>query len=138
MITPSADEPDRQDPEQLQADIARTRQRLGESVDALAARLDVASRAQHAARRARRRAQDGSRDGLAVLGAAGAWARSAVTDRSGRPRPATMAVAAVALGGVAAGSVAAVRSRRRPGRDTGPRRHRSSVRGRHRGTGHAD
>lgn len=63
---------DTQDVEQLEREVARTRQQLGDTVDALGTKLDVRSRMDQRV----------------------AAARDAVTDRDGRPLPAVWVAAA--------------------------------------------
>ncbi|ANH38151.1 hypothetical protein I601_1720 [Nocardioides dokdonensis FR1436] len=62
-----ADPQDKQTPEQIEAEIERTRERLGETIEALGAKADVKGRAAHRARSVRE--QHGT---ALVAGAAGA------------------------------------------------------------------
>lgn len=87
-----ADEHDR-DVAQLEREAARTRAQLGETVDALGAKLDVRSRATEQANVAR-----------ATVTRAVVRARDAGTDQHGRPVPAVW----IALGVTTAASVGVV------------------------------
>ena len=66
-------------PEQLEADIARQREQLADTVDALQAKLDVKSRAKHRA---------------SVL-------RDDLTTESGKPRPELLGAAGLAVAALA-------------------------------------
>lgn len=80
-------------PDEIQADIERTRQELGETVEALTQKLDVKTRMQQK---------------LATTGAA---TKAAVTDDRGKPRPVAWAGAAGVLV-LTAGLIALVARRR--------------------------
>jgi len=67
------------DPATIEADIARQREQLAQTVDALSHKLDVKGRAEHK---------------VADL-------KDAATTESGRPRPALVLATAAVLGGVA-------------------------------------
>lgn len=72
-------------PEEIQAEIEQTRAQLGESVDALHAKLDVKSRAQDRVAETKRQAS-----------AAVARGKDGLTDEQGSLRPAVPAAAGVA------------------------------------------
>jgi hypothetical protein len=87
--------------EEIQADIAQTREELGRTVDALSAKLDVKARAKGQVAATRQRAMvqlDTARARATVLGAR---AKDATTSDSGNLKPAVPAGAvALALVGV--------------------------------------
>lgn len=91
--TPTADE--------LEAQIERQRHELGETVDALSAKLDVKARSREKAQRARARVTDHV-----------TRARDAATDEDGRPTQQAMIIGAVCAGAVV-GIVVVVAWRRR-------------------------
>lgn len=104
------------DIEQLQEETARTRAELGDTVDALSAKLDVRSRARQEAQVRRARARR-----------AAANLRSTMTDRQGKPLPQVWAGAAAAVAALVVGTAVLVRSRAGAGR---PRSARSWSRSR--------
>jgi Protein of unknown function (DUF3618) len=95
--------PQRPEPEkgasadELEADIERTRQELGETVEALTGKLDVKTRAQQ--RFATTKEQALTQAGVAKARATelGARAKDNATDEQGQVKPAVRAVAAAAL-----------------------------------------
>lgn len=94
--------PERQGIDAIEADIARSREELAETVDELTARLDV-----------RTRVKDRLRDTRARAAARAADLRERATDAEGRPTPVTIgAGGALALLGIA-GAALLVRRRRR-------------------------
>lgn len=117
---PAADQPSEQQPseqqpsatgdsEQIHADIDRTRDELGHTVEALAEKADVKDRAKKAAGMARAQAREKIDAG--VQQAAGSV--SEVTDRvRQRPMPAAAGIAAAGAAAVAAGTILALRRRR--------------------------
>jgi hypothetical protein len=76
------------DVEQIQADIAQTRQELGETVDALTARLDVKTRARAQVDLARQRAIGQLNSAKSSAAALSARARSAAVRDDGTVMPA--------------------------------------------------
>jgi len=87
-----------QTPEQLEAEIEVQRARLAATVDALAGKLDVKSRAQDRAQDVKSRAQDiRSRTQDKVTDLTATLRNGATTD-TGSPRPDLLAVAAAAAG----------------------------------------
>lgn len=105
--------------EQLEHEAARTRAELGDTVDALTARLDVKSRARHELDARRARAQQGA-----------ANVRRAVTDRDGKPLPQVWAAGAAVLVAVVGVPLAVrmMRSRSGPSRHWSPRSRKASQR----------
>jgi hypothetical protein len=96
--------------EEIERDIERTRADLGDTVDALSARLDPRIRTREAAERAKQAVR---RQGQAAKSAAKTTASrlsTAATDEAGRPKPLTAGVAAAVA---AALVVTAVTLRRR-------------------------
>lgn len=95
--------------EQIQADIEQTRQELGETVEALSAKLDVKARAGQrlgvAKDKARQRADMARRKSAEMV----TRTKEAATDDQGRPKPAVP----IAVGIVVVTVVAAVIWRRR-------------------------
>jgi hypothetical protein len=81
--------------EQIEADIARTREELAQTVDELTARLDVKTRV-----------QEGVQERVQEL-------RDRATDDQGRPTPATMAIGGAALAAVVAIVALSIWRRRR-------------------------
>lgn len=80
--------------EEIEADIARTREQLGHTVEALSSRLDVKSRVRDKLRAAKRRVTD---RGAALRGGGRQHAASAMavaSDDQGRPKPAVPAAGA--------------------------------------------
>lgn len=84
-------------PEQLREEVERTREDLAETVDELAARLDVKSRVRESVNDTKERVRESAND-------ASYRVREAVTEPDGSPKPAALAVA----GGVAAVIVVAL------------------------------
>ncbi|WP_313404040.1 DUF3618 domain-containing protein [Aeromicrobium sp.] len=84
-------------PEQLREEVERTREDLADTVDELAARLDVKSRVRESVHDTTERVRESATD-------AGYRVREAVTEPDGSPRPAALAV----VGAVAAFIVAAL------------------------------
>ena len=103
-------------PEEIEADLARTREDLAETVEALSAKLDVKTRARDKVEHSRQRAGERlqvARDRAADAGRRG---RAAVSQDDGSLKPAVPAGAgAVLLAGVGALVVVLVRRRRRTG-----------------------
>lgn len=108
------EKPEKPDIEQIQATIEQTREELGETVDALTAKLDVKSRT-------RARLTDTKNQTAAKLqdAQAKAWqltksAQNSATDDQGKPKPALIA-GAVGLGAVLVTTIAVTvwRKRRR-------------------------
>ncbi len=99
-----AEVPEQRSPEQIQADIEQTRQQLGETVDALSAKMDVKGRA-------RDRAVATRQQTVARVEAARRRATDAATNADGNVRPAVPAGAAVVV--VAAATIAVIAWRRR-------------------------
>jgi hypothetical protein len=103
---------DKPAPDEIQADIEETRAELGETIEALTAKLDVKTRAKHKL--------DGTKDQVMaqlveVKGKAvdlSVRAKAGATDEAGRPTPEAMVVA-VAAGAVVAALVSVVVWRRR-------------------------
>ena len=81
--------------EQIEADIARTREELAQTVDELTARLDVKTRV-----------QEGVQERVQEL-------RDRATDDQGRPTPATMAIGGAAVAAVVAIVALSIWRRRR-------------------------
>ena len=115
--------------EELRDDIAQTRQELGETVEALAAKTDVKRRAKGAAQQAVASARERGRQAAVVARERGQKAAVAVRERgqaasaqlgeSARHRPAvwvTMTTGLVAAVAASVGIVAWQRRRRRPQR----------------------
>jgi len=119
-ITGGGDAPPSDDPDALRADIERTRDELGDSVEALAAKADVKARAQQklaaAKGRARHAAQDVSVRAKATAQQAGGTVRQ-------RPGPTAGILAAVAA---AVGAVVITRRRRAAKARAAKRRRRRS------------
>ena len=81
--------------DQIEADIARTREELAQTVDELTARLDVKTRV-----------QEGVQERVQEL-------RDRATDDQGRPTPATMAIGGAAVAAVVAIVALSIWRRRR-------------------------
>jgi hypothetical protein len=122
---PTEQQPD--SPEAIQADIERTREELGHTVEALAAKADIKGRAKQKgeevkqratgmAQAVRDKAAPAAQQAGAKAGRLGATARDAVTsgDQSRRSRGAVV----VAGGAVAAGAIVVRQIRRRRARQT--------------------
>ena len=109
---PDASEPDAgPTADELQADIERTREQLGNTVDALSEKLDVKAQTRHKVENLK---QGGGAKVSAVRargGQAAAKAKNAATDRQGKPKTGLLAGAALAAALLAV--VAAVVWRRR-------------------------
>lgn len=84
--------------DQIEAEIARTREELAGTVDELGARLDVKTRAREGVAEAKTHA-------TAALGDAAAQARHATLDGRGRPRPVALVVAGLAAAALGATAV---------------------------------
>jgi hypothetical protein len=98
---------------ELQADVEHTREQLGETVDALTAKLDVKSRAKEKVATTRLRLKDRT---VAARAQVADWARdgkAAATTDEGKPTPAVLAGGAGAAALVVAVVVAVVLVRRR-------------------------
>jgi ElaB/YqjD/DUF883 family membrane-anchored ribosome-binding protein len=105
------------DVEQIQADIEKTRQELGETVDALTAKLDVRSRAKERLQVTRERAAGRLSDTQTRVQTRATEltrsARSAATTDQGKPAPAALiGAAAVVVSAVVATSLVLWRRRR--------------------------
>lgn len=99
--------------EEVEAHIARTREDLAETVDALSAKLDVKTRAREQVRQTTDRAATGLRTGRDRAAAATASGRDALTDDAGDLRPVVPAAGAAVGVALVALAVLAVRRRRR-------------------------
>lgn len=117
MTTPV--EPDGSEPDaglsadELQADIERTREQLGNTVDALSEKLDVKAQTRHKMESLK---QGGAAKAEAVRargGEAATKARNAATDGQGKPKTGVLAGAAASAAAVLAAGIAVVRRRRR-------------------------
>jgi ElaB/YqjD/DUF883 family membrane-anchored ribosome-binding protein len=100
------------DVEELQAEIEQTREQLGETVDALTAKLDVKSRAKDRLNQTKQQAGaklDAGRTRAVELTSS---ARSAATDEQGKPTPPVLVGVAVAASAIVALTVLAWRRRR--------------------------
>jgi len=116
MTTPA--EPDASDPDaplsadQLQADIERTREQLGNTVDALSEKLDVKAQTRHKMESLK---QGGAATVDAVQvrsGEAATKTKNAATDEQGKPKTGVLAGAALAVVSLAAGAAVVWRRRR--------------------------
>ena len=99
--TNSAKTEHKPDVEQLQAEIEQNRSQLGETVDALSARLDVKSRAKVKLDESKQRAAarfDAGRTRARDLSGRG---RAAATTADGKPAPAVLAGAGLAVASLA-------------------------------------
>lgn len=116
--TPRTDLPDDagepRSPEEIEADLERTRAELGQTVDALSAKLDVKSRARAQLRSVTTCLQDQVSATRSRAGTLTAKGKDAVTDEGGNLNP-TVPAAAVATIILGAGVVVFV-LRRRSGR----------------------
>jgi len=92
-----SDTEEKPDIEELQANIEQTRQELGETVDALTAKLDVKSRARARVNDTKLRARDQLTEVQARAKDLTMQARSKATTDEGRPAPAVLAGAAGVL-----------------------------------------
>ncbi len=98
MTTPNS--PDRPEPgneasaDEVEADIARTRAELGDTVDALTQKLDVKAQAQHKADELKDRAGEQIYAAKVQGGAALAHIKDTATDERGQLKPVIPAVAA--------------------------------------------
>jgi ElaB/YqjD/DUF883 family membrane-anchored ribosome-binding protein len=100
------------DVEQLRADIEQTREELGETVEALTAKLDVKSRAKARVNRTKQQAGARLDAGRTRATELTGQARSAATTDDGKPAPAVLAGAAVAVSALVVVSVLVWRRRR--------------------------
>jgi hypothetical protein len=98
-------------PDELAAEVERTRERLGETVQELAAKADVKARAQEKAAELTHAAREKTTHAAHAVHDAGEKAREKA-EKAGRPALAAAVVAGAAATAVTA--VAAVRRRRRP------------------------
>lgn len=104
--TPETDrEAETRSPEEIQAEIAQTRQELGDTVDALSAKLDVKSRARNQLAASRRQAADQVQAARRRASQTATRGKDAATDEHGSLRPAVPATAAAAVVVVVAGVV---------------------------------
>jgi Protein of unknown function (DUF3618) len=99
--------------DELQADIERTREQLGNTVDALSEKLDVKAQTRHKMESLK---QGGAAKVDAVRargGAAATKTKNAATDGHGKPKTGLLAGAALAAALLAAGAAVVVWRRRR-------------------------
>lgn len=87
-------------PEEIQAEIEQTRRELGDSVEALTAKLDVKTRAREKVDASRQQAADQLQSARRSVSGTAARGKDAVTDERGRLRPAVPATAGVIAVGV--------------------------------------
>jgi Protein of unknown function (DUF3618) len=90
MTTPQSlpPEPTKEaDLDDIQADIERTREQLGETVEALTDKFDVKGRAKHKAQDAKQAVVDGAQTAKARGADAAAKAKDAATDDEGNVKP---------------------------------------------------
>lgn len=81
--------------DEIEADLERTREQLGETIDALGAKFDVKTNAKNKMNGIKRRAENELRTARIHADQTAARVRSAATDENGKPKPAV-------LGGTAA------------------------------------
>lgn len=82
-------------PEEIEADLARTREDLAETVDALGAKLDVKSRARAQVAATKKRATDQAQAARVKATDTVGQAKTAATNEDGKPVPAVLAGAGV-------------------------------------------
>ena len=93
---PQTSEPDKDaSADELEADIERTREQLGETVDALSQKFDFKTQAQHKMRDARQRATEQANAARARGGQVAARFKKTATDEQGKVKPVVPAGAAL-------------------------------------------
>jgi len=97
---------------ELQAEIERDREQLGETIEALTARLDVKTRTKERLNEAKERAAAQLDAGRIKALELTRFVRNAATDEQGKPIPAAFVGAAVAASALVAITVVARRRRR--------------------------
>ena len=101
------------DVEDIQAEIEKTRQELGETVDALTAKMDVKSRTKARLDDTRQRATVKLQDAKVKTSQLTAQAKESATDDAGKPKPAVLGGAAGAVAALVGAVVLVVVRRRR-------------------------
>jgi hypothetical protein len=110
--TPDETSSDQPDIDQLQAEIEQTREQLGETVDALTAKLDVKTRAKARVSATKQNASARLGEGRAKAVELTSSARSAATTPDGKPTPPVLAAVGVATAALVAATVLIWRKRR--------------------------
>jgi len=116
MTTPA--EPDASEPgrdlsaDELQAEIERTREQLGDTVDALSQKLDVKAQSRHKLESLRQGGAAKVDTARVRAGETATKAKDAATDARGKPRPGLLAGTGLVVVSLAAGAAVVWRRRR--------------------------